>query len=68
MDALDGILQDDLNRLVDRLAADSPAGAVWLAAAERPDLRARADQLEADLASCRADLAPALRSLARIAR
>jgi hypothetical protein len=53
MDPLDRILQDDLNRLVDRLAADSPAGAVCLAAAERPDLRARAEALEADLASCR---------------
>ena len=56
MDALDRILQDDLNRLVDRLAADSPPGAVWLAAAERPDLCARAEALEADLAACRAAL------------
>jgi hypothetical protein len=53
MDALDRILQDDLNRLVDRLAAGLPAGAVWHAATERPDLRARAEALEADLASCR---------------
>jgi hypothetical protein len=56
MDALDRILQDDLNRLVDRLAADTPAGTVCRAATERPDLRARAEALEADLASCRTAL------------
>jgi hypothetical protein len=56
MDALDRILHDDLNRLLDRLAAGSPAGAVLLAADERPDLRARADALEADITSCRTTL------------
>jgi hypothetical protein len=56
MDALDRVLQEDLNLLLDRLAADTPPGAVFLIAAERPDLRARADALETEAASCRAAL------------
>jgi hypothetical protein len=56
MDAFDRILQDDLNRLLDRLAAGSSPGAVLQGSAERPDLCARAEALEADIASGRAAL------------
>lgn len=53
MSTIDRLLQDDINRLLDRLAADTPPGTLGLAAAERPDLLARAAVLEGELASWR---------------
>jgi hypothetical protein len=56
MDALDRLLQDDLNLLVDRLAGNTGLGGVLFTADEWPDLRARADALEEEIASGRAAL------------
>jgi hypothetical protein len=53
---LERLLQDDLDHLVDRLAAATPPGAFSLAGDARPDLRERADALEQDIATCRATL------------
>ena len=51
MNALERILQDDLNRLVDRLSAATPE-----CAEHRPSVQAQLDRAEAQLSSVRLDL------------
>ena len=56
MNALEQVLQDDLNRLVDRLAAVTYAGMVAECAEHRPSLQAQLDRAEARLSSVRQEL------------
>jgi len=56
MNPLERLLQDDMYRLIDRLAADAREGAVADLDGEDPDLRARIDQTEARLARLRESL------------
>jgi hypothetical protein len=53
MNALDCLLRDELNRLVDRIAASTRAGVAEVSARQLPDLRARLDEAEARLAARR---------------
>ena len=53
MNPLDCLLRDDLNRLLDRIAASTKAGVAKVSARELPDLRARLDEAEARLAAKR---------------
>ena len=53
MNSLDYLLRDELNRLVDRIAASTRAGVVRVSARQLPDLRVRLDEAEARLASKR---------------
>ena len=53
MNPLDRLLRDELNRLLDRVAASAPTGVVKAAARQLPDLRARLDEAEARLAAQR---------------
>ena len=53
MNPLDCLLRDDLNRLLDRIAASTRAGVARVSARQLPDLRARLDEAEARLASRR---------------
>jgi len=50
MNALDSLLRDELNRLLDRIAASTRAGVARASARQLPDLRARLDEAEARLA------------------
>jgi hypothetical protein len=56
MNAMDRVLNDDLNRLLDRLAGSVPGRCLETAAAHHPVLRVRLDEAEAELAAIRADL------------
>jgi hypothetical protein len=56
MDAMALLLQEELNRLLDRVAAETPRGTLEFTGAGRPDLRARAEALEAEITAGRADL------------
>jgi len=53
MNPLDCLLRDELNRLLDRIAASTRAGVVKVSARQLPDLRARLDEAEARLAAKR---------------
>jgi hypothetical protein len=56
MNAVDVVLQDELGRLMDRLAASVPGGSLEMASAANPALRARLDDMEISLAVARAAL------------
>jgi hypothetical protein len=56
MNALERLLQDDLNHLVDRLAITTPEGLVPGCAERRPDLSAQLVESETRLSAARQDL------------
>jgi hypothetical protein len=56
MNALERLLTDDVTRLLDRLAASVPDGALAKIRATTPTLAARLDQTEARLAATRVAL------------
>jgi hypothetical protein len=56
MNAVDVVLQDELGRLMDRLAATVPGGSLELTSVANPTLRARLDDTEVSLAVARAAL------------
>lgn len=53
MNPLDALLRDELNRLLDRIAASTRAGVAKVSARQLPDLRARLDEAEERLAARR---------------
>ena len=53
MNPLDCLLRDELNRLLDRIADSTGAGVVKASARQLPDLRARLDEAEVQLAAKR---------------
>ena len=55
-DAINRLLQDDMNRLLDRLAAAMPEGSAATLAAEDPAIAARLADEEARLTDLRASL------------
>lgn len=55
-DAMNRLLQDDMNRLLDRLAAATPEGSAAELAAEDPELVARLEDEEARLTDLRSSL------------
>lgn len=56
MNAVDVVLQSELGRLMDRLAATVPCGSLEATSATNPTLRARLDDLEVLVATARAAL------------
>jgi hypothetical protein len=56
MNALEQLLQDDLNHLVDRLAITTPEGLMPGCAERRPDLLAQLAESETRLSAARQDL------------
>ena len=56
MNAVDVVLQDELERLMDRLAAAVPGGSLEATSAANPVLRTRLDDMEISLAVARAAL------------
>lgn len=56
MSPLDRLLQDEINRFVDRLAADAPEGAAAALPEQDPGLHARIARVEARLARLRESL------------
>ena len=56
MNAVDVVLQDELGRLMDRLAGSVPGGCLEAASAANPTLRTRLDDAEISLATARAAL------------
>lgn len=56
MNAVDVVLQDELGRLMDRLAAAVPGGSLEATSAGNPTLRTRLDDMEISLAVARATL------------
>jgi hypothetical protein len=56
MNAVDVVLQDELGRLMDRLAATVPTGSLEMTSAANPSLRSRLDDVEVTLATARAAL------------
>jgi hypothetical protein len=56
MNALERVLNDDLDRLVDRLSASVPGQCLAATAAQHPTLRSRLDEMETQMASIRAGL------------
>ncbi|HET8576274.1 MAG TPA: hypothetical protein VFO18_04190 [Methylomirabilota bacterium] len=56
MNALEHLLDDELNRLLDRIAAATRPGTIGATAGQHPDLRARIEQAESRLAGLRAAL------------
>jgi hypothetical protein len=59
MNPMERMLSDDLARLTDRLAASIPEGALGQLRATIPTLRARLDEMEANLGDTRASLVEA---------
>lgn len=53
MSPMDALLRDELNRLLDRIAASTRAGVAKVSARQLPDLRARLDEAEERLAAKR---------------
>lgn len=53
MNPMDHLLRDELNRLLDRIAASTRAGVAKASARHLPDLRIRLDEAEARLAAKR---------------
>jgi hypothetical protein len=56
MNGLDAVLQDELERLMDRLAATVPTGGLEATSMANPTLRTRLDDLEVSLGVARAAL------------
>jgi len=56
MNAVDVMLQDELGRLMDRLAATVPGGSLEATSAWNPALRTRLDDMEVSLATARVAL------------
>src|SRR5205085_1905937 len=56
MNAVDVMLQDELGRLMDRLAATVPGGSLEATSATNPALRTRLDDMEVSLAAARVAL------------
>jgi hypothetical protein len=56
MNAVDVVLQDELGRLMDRLAGAVPSGSLEATSAANPRLRSRLDDIEVSLAAARAAL------------
>ena len=56
MNTVERVLNDELGRLVDRLAASVPGGALGMMAGTNPTLRRRLDEVEAQMATVRASL------------
>ena len=56
MNAVDVVLQDELEGLLERLAAAVPSGCLQAASAANPTLRTRLDDMEVSLAAVRAAL------------
>ena len=56
MNPLDCLLRDELNRLLDRIAASTRAGVARASARQLPEIRARLDEAEARLAAKRQGL------------
>jgi hypothetical protein len=56
MNAVDVVLRDEIERLMDRLAASVPGGSLEATSAANPTLRARLDDLEVALATARTAL------------
>ncbi len=56
MNPLDRLLQDEMNRLLDRLAAAVPEGVVMGGGRERPEVRDLIEALEARLSTLRGSL------------
>ena len=56
MNAVDVVMQDELGRLMDRLAATVPGGSFEATSAANPTLRTRLDDMEMSLAVARAAL------------
>ena len=56
MNAVDVVMQDELGRLMDRLAATVPGGSLEATSAANPTLRTRLDDMEISLAVARAAL------------
>ncbi|HEV8142410.1 MAG TPA: hypothetical protein VGQ77_06100 [Methylomirabilota bacterium] len=56
MNAVDVMLQDEVGRLMDRLAATVPGGSLEATSTTNPALRARLDDMEVLLATSRAAL------------
>ena len=53
MNAVDVVLQDEVGRLMDRLAATVPGGSLEATSATNPTLRMQLDDMEVSLASAR---------------
>jgi hypothetical protein len=53
MNALEHLLDDELNRLLDRIAAATRPGTVGATAGQHPELRSRIEQVESRLAQLR---------------
>jgi hypothetical protein len=53
MNPMDRLLRDELNRLLDRIAASTRSGVAKASARHLPDLRIRLDEAEARLAAKR---------------
>jgi hypothetical protein len=56
MNAVDVMLQDEVGRLMDRLAATVPGGSLEATSATNPTLRMQLDDMEVSLAAARAAL------------
>jgi len=56
MNAVDVLMHDELDRLMDRLAASVPGGSLETTTATNPTLRDRLDDMEISLATARAAL------------
>lgn len=56
MNRLEHLLEDELNRLVDRIAAATLPGTVGATASHHPELRSRLEQSESRVAALRAVL------------
>ena len=56
MNAVDGMLRQEVGRLMDRLAATVPGGSLEATSVTNPTLRTRLDDMEVSLASVRAAL------------
>ncbi len=56
MNRLEHLLEDDLNRLVDRIAVATSPGTVGATASQHPELRSRIEQSESRVATLRAVL------------
>jgi hypothetical protein len=56
MNALDRLLRDEVNQLLDRIAAAVPGGSLGAVSATSPTLRARLDETDARLSALRGSL------------
>lgn len=56
MNAVERVLNEDLDRLLDRLSATVPGQCLAVTAAQHPTLKARLDEMETQMASIRGGL------------